>query len=561
MFSIGPRKSAIAEARGAQREGLLFRSVSWLRSGLAGVLELAEDLWAHGRQGFGFERAAVKLPAMQFPAGKIPVVVAVRATDGRQKIRRPEIKNRGGAQQWYWKGGGPWGLTLALACLGSSLGWAEGLSHGLLHEAGKSWAVAQSSAGKSPSDAAYQPTNDKVPTNDKAPTNSPATEKRPLDAPLFDGGQVHEFRLDLPAATWATLKRNYLQNTVYEARFTWQGNPAQRVAPVSMAAVGIRSRGAGSRDPRKPSLRIDLDRYQKEQHLLGQTSLVLDNAVQDASYLAERLAQSFFGRMGLPAPRATHARLFVNGEYLGLYVLVERVDERFLQRNFGTQQGDLYEFNRPEKPYRFENRGTDPAAYAPAMFEPKNSKPDLPALVRLIQAINQPADDRYLPQLAEHVDLELLVQYMAVENYLADFDGLTGIVGANNFYLYRRPKDGKFVFVPWDKDYSFGTTDMAVDFGFAGHSLAARLYARAEFRQQYAKQLQRAAEVDGGWLAEEAERVAAMIRAEVEADPYWQCDQNGGICSASKAEAQQLYLFDVVRNRPAFLAEALEEMP
>ncbi len=40
--------------------------------------------------------------------------------------------------------------------------------------------------------------------------------------------------------------------------------------------------------------------------------------------LRYRLAFTFFARMGVPVSRAVHAKLYVNGNYMGLYQLVER---------------------------------------------------------------------------------------------------------------------------------------------------------------------------------------------------------------------------------------------
>ena len=73
---------------------------------------------------------------------------------------------------------------------------------------------------------------------------------------------------------------------------------------------------------------------------------------------------SFYARLGIPAPRETHVRLYVRGEYIGLYALVESVDKEFLARIYGTigedtqNDGWLYEFVWQED-WRFTDLGTD----------------------------------------------------------------------------------------------------------------------------------------------------------------------------------------------------------
>ena len=76
---------------------------------------------------------------------------------------------------------------------------------------------------------------------------------------------------------------------------------------------------------------------------------------------------SFYARLGIPAPRETHVRLYVRGEYIGLYALVESVDKEFLARVYGAigedtqNDGWLYEFVWQED-WRFTDLGTDLAA-------------------------------------------------------------------------------------------------------------------------------------------------------------------------------------------------------
>ena len=66
--------------------------------------------------------------------------------------------------------------------------------------------------------------------------------------------------------------------------------------------VAIRSRGLGSRSYDKPGLRVDFNRYQ-DQTFLGLKSLVLDNAAQDHTMMAERVSVEMFRLAGLVAPR------------------------------------------------------------------------------------------------------------------------------------------------------------------------------------------------------------------------------------------------------------------
>lgn len=157
---------------------------------------------------------------------------------------------------------------------------------------------------------------------------------------------------------WAKLKAAFQENTYYPADVTWNGQTVRN--------VGIRSRGLGSRSSTKPGLRVDFDRYATDQTFLGLKSFVLDNLTQDKSGIRETVAMRFLTRLGIPAPRETHTKLYINGTYSGLYALVESVDKTMMGRVFGSigddvqNDGYLFEYNYVVgSPWTFGYEGSD----------------------------------------------------------------------------------------------------------------------------------------------------------------------------------------------------------
>jgi spore coat protein CotH len=130
----------------------------------------------------------------------------------------------------------------------------------------------------------------------------------PSDA-LFNEAVLHEIRLSINSKDWQTLKDNYLTNDYYPCDFRWNGQLVRN--------VGIRSRGQASRSATKPSLRVDFNRYTAGQTLLDLKSVVLRNNATDFSNLHERIAMELYARMGLPAPRVAHAKLYINDTLSG----------------------------------------------------------------------------------------------------------------------------------------------------------------------------------------------------------------------------------------------------
>ena len=89
---------------------------------------------------------------------------------------------------------------------------------------------------------------------------------------------------------------------------------------------------------------------------LGLKYFTLDNMWTDVAMIEERVTMLLFGRLGLPVPREAHVRLFINDEYVGLYVAVEALDDVFIERRLGSSTGYLYEFNWLSD-YRFQYLG------------------------------------------------------------------------------------------------------------------------------------------------------------------------------------------------------------
>ena len=353
---------------------------------------------------------------------------------------------------------------------------------------------------------------------------------------LFDAGQLQDIWIHVNARDWEQLRTSYKENTYYPADIEWRG--------IRVRNAGIRSRGRTSRSEQKPGLRIDFNRYVSGQEFLGLKSLVLDNLWQDASMMRERLAMQVFQRMGLPAPRESHARVFVksDGEYAGVYGVVEVVDKNFLERNFGENDGFLYEYQWKD-PYRFDFVRPDLEWYA-ARFEPKTHESAATSTLfdpirDLVQVIND-ADPSMLEEtLSPYLDVRKYITHVAIENVLSEPDGLLGGLGMNNFYLYRFEANTRSQLIVWDQDLAFEWLETPPPtHNFDTNVLAAKIWGHPGLRAFYLQTLLEVADVIGpepwaspeacaaspaagcGWLDQEILREYAQIRESALADPY-----------------------------------------
>ena len=352
-----------------------------------------------------------------------------------------------------------------------------------------------------------------------------ALAQTPTTADLFDGSVLHEVRITMLDADWQALKAAYLTDTPFNvATFQWKGAGG---LTASAANFQMHNRGHGSRSPIKPGLHLTFDALVKGQTFLGLSSLELKPNTQDGSMLHERLSMLLFNRMGIPASREVHSTFYVNGEYIGVYLLVEYPDAAFLTRIFNESTG--YEYNYVPGDwtgvvgfgYHFEYLGPDLTQYAsatlPTPFDPEThtNAPDTVTLEGMIRTMNQEPDATFLSAMAPYLDLHLFLRHIAVETYVADFDCILGdYFGMNNFHFYRFVNQQLSQFIPWDKDNAFAATLRPVLQNANQNVLMQRLMAIPEYEQYYFQALVNTAvnAEAGDWLQQEATREYNQIQ-------------------------------------------------
>jgi spore coat protein CotH len=331
-------------------------------------------------------------------------------------------------------------------------------------------------------------------------------------AELFDDSRLHTLEMVIHTRDWADLREKFDQDDHYPADIVWNG--------VRVRNVGVRSRGLGSRSSEKPGMELEFDYYAANRQFVGLRSLVLDNLVTDASMLREVAATSFLRRVGVPAPRESFARLFVNGEYIGLYALVEAVNRDFAQSAFG-QSGMLFEF-RWTQPF-YENYLGDALDPYASLFASRNPPPQnmtaLYAPIRdMFRAVNETPDGEFAA-VDQHLDINGFIRLVAADAFLAELDGVLGYDGMNNVYLYTI--GARAHVIPWDKDHTFISATHPVLAYSQDHVLMSRLLADPGLRTVFFDALagMAASGASDAWLETTFSRLYEVVRDAAYADP------------------------------------------
>lgn len=323
---------------------------------------------------------------------------------------------------------------------------------------------------------------------------------------VFDDSYVHKVNLYLSSSDWKQFRRHYKENIWFEAEFY--------LGDEKLKSVGIRSRGMSSRDCDKPGILIDCGHFNPSRELSGLKSLVLRNMAPDGSFMRERLANKIFIRSGLAAPRMVSAKVYANDEYVGLYAMTESVDRNFLCSRFGKTKGNLFKYRWKDEWYFEEQKNLVTKLFSPRVHV---GEPDHSGIKDLVDAINNGS----IFDIGEKLDLEWTLRYLAVENAIAEIDGVVGDWGVNNFYIYEG-EDGRFRLIPWDMEAGFDDAHHSIWNNADDNCLTRGLFQYDKMQKRYRQALWEVVKksVNEDWLIPEIDRIENQIRKAAYNDPF-----------------------------------------
>lgn len=158
---------------------------------------------------------------------------------------------------------------------------------------------------------------------------------------LFNTDEIISIDILMDEEEWESMLSNALSEEYYECDVVVNG--------VTFKNVGIRPKGntslssiAMDPDTDRYSLKLEFDHYDSSQTCFGLDKLILNNNYADATNMKEAIVYDMYKYLGADASLYNYASVSVNGEYVGVYLALEGVEQSFMLRNYGTQDGELY---------------------------------------------------------------------------------------------------------------------------------------------------------------------------------------------------------------------------
>lgn len=409
---------------------------------------------------------------------------------------------------------------------------------------------------------------------------------------LFDTSYVHS--IDIVMDDWDSFVENCESEEYSSCAVVIDGESYKNIAIRAKGNTSLSQVANYGSD--RYSFKLEFDHYSDSTTYHGLDKLCLNNIIQDNTYMKDYLCYTMMNYAGVSSPLCSFAYITVNGEDWGLYLAVEAVEDSFLERNYsGT--GNLY---KPDSMSMGGGRGNgknfDQDDFDFSKFDKSNTENNtsdstdtssknnfqLPQMgnlgggkgdkggfggmgsddVKLIYTdddfdsyenifdsaktdITDSDKTRLINSLkvlnsddaASTVDVDAVIKYFAVHNFVCNFDSYTGSM-IHNYYLYEN--DGILSMIPWDYNLAFGgfvggsdSTSMInypIDSPVSGGDTDSRpmlawIFSDEEYTELYHEALSEfiANYFESGYFGEEIDRVTALISPYVEKDPTKFC--------------------------------------
>ncbi|MBM7114358.1 CotH kinase family protein [Archangium primigenium] len=274
-----------------------------------------------------------------------------------------------------------------------------------------------------------------VPATPSEPTRPEQDTPPPPWTPAWTGpqSQVENFELSFDETTWRLVNDPSTSEDYAPGRFKARGVEY---------AVGMRLRGDQAFFHPKKSWKVELPEGQK---LDGARHLNFLAEWLDAGLLTDAFSYELMHVAGAHAPRARYVTLTVNGRFEGVFMLVEQVDKSFLKAHGLPSDSSIYRCGSKDCEMRLT-----PKAHYQSPWD-KKTQEDLPwdDLNTFLWKISRTPEHEFEAFLREHLDLDAYLRYLAVGALIS----ISGIDDSGS-YLVRDPKQGRWLYVPWDLNNS-----------------------------------------------------------------------------------------------------------
>jgi len=275
---------------------------------------------------------------------------------------------------------------------------------------------------------------------------------------LFDYDTIHTIQINFTQPNWwdtMSYNKEYgdtAETTIYI--------PATVIIDGEVLdSTGVRFKGHTSyyyNPTVKRSFKLDFNKYRLNQIYDGLKKVNINCGIEDPTMVREKLYLDILRRHNLPSPRCSYTKLFINGQYWGLYYIIEQVNRGFLQDRFENNDWNLFRGDN-KKLLTLTNGACADLTYRTNMqdyydcYELKTNKisNDWTDLVYLTDIINNTPDSDFKDSLETVLHTNSFIGAWAAGNIMTNKDGYWAEY-PSNYYVYHNSTTQLFEWISWD---------------------------------------------------------------------------------------------------------------
>ncbi|CAO3651586.1 unnamed protein product [Cunninghamella blakesleeana] len=276
-----------------------------------------------------------------------------------------------------------------------------------------------------------------------------------IDTPLHKEDSITTFYFQGNQADIDLMHKNTsLDTTVIVDMTLIENDKAQTIKGVEIKLAGRSSRWFD-----KLSYGIKIP---KGQDLYGYRRLKLRALRADPAYIREKLCYDLMKSVGLPVSGASYTRIVMNGQPIGLYLMIEAYKNPWYKNVFANggelEQGINYQgvgsvsdlsyfgdnVTKYDGPYKVEE-------------DPSKGTPSFDRLMEFTKFLSEaPIGEGAEKIWNQHIDMDSVIRSLVIEIAAGFSDGY--IANANNFFLYDNLQEKRFTYLAADFDSTMGNT-------------------------------------------------------------------------------------------------------
>lgn len=351
---------------------------------------------------------------------------------------------------------------------------------------------------------------------------------------LFDESRVSSVYIEIPVDSLNILMTDVYSDHYYKALFIYDYGTGRD----TIQTVGFRLRGNTSRVSKKKSFKISFNEYVSGRKYQGVKKINLNGQHNDPTMIREKLFYDTWRNSGMVERRTSFVRVYINQAYYGVYTNLEEFDKDWLQKVYGEKSGNLYKCTYPAD---LVYKGTDQQTYKDIEsssttggraydLQTNEEEDNYSDLVELITALNQPVDETFAANISQKINVDGFLKAFAIDVATGNWDDY--MYNKNNYFLYHNNSTGKFEFISYDTDNTFGVDWVNRDWAtrncldWFSHSeprpLATKLLAIPEFEAKYQKYLDTIARqiINPAYIFPHIDLLKNLITAAASEDTY-----------------------------------------